>query len=72
MILFTASGRAESEMNVPAIIKPHIRMFHSQGRSMRNFMFRITPSTLTVTVGADPCVRPVYIHVCGHISVIRA
>ena len=53
MMLFTASGRAESEMNVPAIIKPHIRMFHSQGRSMRNFMFRIIPSTLTVTVWAN-------------------
>ena len=26
----------------------------------------------TVTVGADPRVRPVYIHVSGHVAVIRA
>ena len=26
----------------------------------------------TVTVGADPCVRPVYIYVGGHAAVIRA
>ena len=27
---------------------------------------------LTITVGADPRVRPVYINVCGHVAYIRA